>query len=80
MLAKELGYTHISTIVKQVFATTYHNVQDVDHVIERGWVGAPRSYRFKGAIGVITNELPEKTIARPELFRRLDEIDAASNQ
>ena len=36
-LAIELGYTHIATVVKQVFNTTYHNINSAQSVIQSGW-------------------------------------------
>lgn len=75
LLAKELGYTHIATVVKSVFSTTYHNVQDVDYVIERGWEGAPNNgpYGWQGPVGTIGSEVDwGKTIDRQELFTKLD--------
>ncbi|HUT63047.1 MAG TPA: hypothetical protein VMZ04_03720 [Anaerolineae bacterium] len=61
--AKKQGYEYIASVVKQVFATTYYNINHVDNVIESGWKAAPfNTGEWSGPVG--QKELPEKTIMR----------------
>jgi len=73
-LAKELGYDHISTVVKSVFATTYHNHNSVEDILQHGkWVAAQyHNGRWCGPMGTSYKDLPPKTISRVDLFRKLD--------
>lgn len=72
-LAKELGYTHIASTVKQVFNTTYHNVNSCNSVIEAGeWPGASFHGRYNCRMGVIASEIDwSKTIDRATLHANL---------
>ena len=62
--AKELGFTHMSSVVKSVYATTYYHVNLIDDIIEKGyWEPAPKvSFRWHGRRG--QTALPDKTISR----------------
>lgn len=67
--AKANGYTHMTTVVKNVFTTNYYNVQDVDHIIENGrWIGAPRLGNYANCRqGLRVSEFCElKTVARAD--------------
>lgn len=78
-LAKELGYTQIASTVKNVFSTTYHNVNTCDSVIESGkWEGAPFNgpYGWQGRVGIIASEIDwTKTINRKELHDKLRTLE-----
>ncbi len=72
--AKKLGYTHIASVVKTHYTTTYHNVNDIDTVIHRGWDAAPRLGNFNCSQGVTTHEMNQickKVISRKECYALL---------
>jgi hypothetical protein len=69
-IAKGMGYTHIYSIVKSVYVTTYVHVNDIDHVIDHGWTPAPNSgAAWHGRLGIPIKELPEKSISRQAAFK-----------
>lgn len=76
-LAKAAGYTHIASIVKNVYRTDYYHYNSVDAVIRAGrWIPAAfvscmpgkTGGAWHGRLGVRRSELPEKTIMRSMLF------------
>lgn len=73
-LAKKLGYTHIAAVVKQVFSTSYYNINSCDSVISSGrWDGA-RGYNYP--IGTIDSKVDwSKTITRADLHAKLRESE-----
>lgn len=77
-LAQELGYTHIATVVKSVFSTTYHNVNSCESIIETGkWAGAWRSHQFNGQrMGTNGSEIDwGKTISRTSISYKLEQLE-----
>lgn len=72
-LAKLLGFTHISSVVKSHFATTYYHVVSIDRVLAAGkWIPARLGY-FKNGVccreGVSGRHLPENCISRTKLWK-----------
>ena len=63
--AKKLGYTHISSVVKSHYATTYYNVNEIDEVISRGWIPAQKYNGYRHGV----SRLPEKTISRQSALK-----------
>lgn len=74
-LAKTLGYTHIASVVKSVFSTTYHHVLSCDEIIEDGrWTGAQRAQfgKWHGPLGVNVNNVNwSKTISKTDIMHKL---------
>ncbi len=75
-LAKTLGYTHIASVVKSVFSTTYHHVLSCDEIIADGrWTGAQRGQfgDWYGPIGVNGNSVDwSKTISKTSIMDKLN--------
>lgn len=75
--AKTDGYTHLTSVVKQVFRTTYYHVVSIDEIINNGgrWPAA-QSGSFPGKGGSSwhgpcgTNTVPEKSINKSAAIRR----------
>ena len=59
--AKADGYTHMTSVIRSKFNTTYHHVIKIDDVIDNGWTAAPRHYQG-WTMGVTDSNLPEKCI------------------
>jgi len=64
--AKEMGYTHIFTIVKMHFNSNYYNSNKVDHIIETGKFQAAPFYNGY-AHGALLHNLPTTGITRTML-------------
>jgi len=67
---KKLGYTHIASIVKQHYASSYYHVVSIDSIIEAGkWIPAPTySGSWHGKIGIIGTEIDwSKTAKRASI-------------
>lgn len=71
LTAKRMGYKYIASAVKNVFTTTYYNVNSCDDVINAGhWIGAPRSYQYNGQrMGTVDTDIDwGVTITRARLY------------
>lgn len=72
MAAKADGYEYMTSIVKSVYSTTYHNVVRIDDILKRGgWIPAYHGQLESGAhcrIGRI--KVPEKSINKSDAIRR----------
>ena len=68
--AKSAGFTHVASVVKSVFRTTYYHVVDIDDVINSGkWPAAPVvtfASGARGRAGVMA--LPANTLLRSRLY------------
>jgi hypothetical protein len=62
--AKADGYVYMTSVVKSVFSTEYHNVNKIDDVIATGkWIAAGKSDgKWHGPIGVSGAYLPDRSI------------------
>lgn len=70
--AKAEGYTHMVSIVKRVYNTTYYHVVSIDEIIDtEKWSPAPRNhFGWKGRIGVTWKHVPLHTIFRQNAIAR----------
>ena len=66
--AKAAGYTHMTSVVRSKFNTVYHNVNEIDSVIENGWMAAPRHYQG-WRMGVTSNNVPDHSINKSKAIR-----------
>ena len=70
MKAKEAGFTHVASVVKSVFKTTYYHVVLVETLIESGKWPAAEVVTFpsgaRGRAGQIA--LPPNTLLRSRLY------------
>ena len=75
--AKANGYTHITTIVKNVYTTDYYNVVEVDQVIlSEKWVAAPRLNGFSCSRGLRYSQFSDlKTISRQEARNEVKKLE-----
>lgn len=72
-LARERGYTHLASVVKSVFDTTYYNVVSIEYILEHGWRSAPiNSYPWYGRVGVTWANVPDGTLRRDVAISWLD--------
>lgn len=70
---KKAGYTHIYSIVKSVYNTTYVHVNEIDDVIKNGWTRAPKraGFGWHGPVGVTYSEMsnnPGQYISRQDAY------------
>lgn len=74
-LAEKLGYTHIASVVKSHYASTYYNVVTTNYVISTGaWPAAPHNGNYR--IGTIESDIDwTVTIARATLHDKLRESE-----
>ena len=69
--AKEMGYTHIFTIVKMHFNSNYYNSNKVDHIIQSGKF-EPAPFYDGYAHGELLHNLPATGITRTMLKYKIE--------
>ena len=61
---KEMGYTHVASVVKSYKATTYWHVNSIDEIIANGgkWIPAPKGQYngWHGRVGISTAQLHQQ--------------------
>ena len=58
---KDEGYTHIASIIKNVFSTNYYNLQTIDAILNNNgkWIAAQKGTgKYKRGIGIKRSEFP----------------------
>jgi len=74
-IAKELGYEHVSSVVKQYKATKYYHVVTIEDILYNNkWIPAIQYTFSSGArcrYGVTKKNIPDKCISRQQLFELL---------
>jgi len=69
--AKASGYLYISSVVKNLYVTTYYHVVSIEDVLKAGkWIPAQRVQFGNGAWGrqgVTSIHVPDKCISRSRL-------------
>jgi len=79
-IARNNGYTHIASMVKQFKSTYYYHLVSCDKIISnKDWIPAPKKYNgfgWIGRIGTIGTKIDwTKTITRIQAFNTVDKVE-----